>query len=122
MKIMIIENDPESIECFIACLKKVDEKIKYIAFDQSNLVIEYARKHTADMLFTEVKLREMTGFALINQVKQIQPAIYSVILAKTTEYALEAWSNHVDDYITISSLDQYLGSCIEYMKYHRLRR
>lgn len=122
MKVMIIDNDSKSVEFLISCLNEIDEESEINVFESSYQVIEYVKEHPADILFTEVQLRGMSGFSLIAQVKEIQPSIFAVILTKTKDYALEAWSNRVDDYIVKSSLSVTLNSSIQYMIHHRLRR
>lgn len=122
MEIMIVDNNLNSVRDFIFCLNDISEQINYHVFLDANEALEYIKNHTVDMLCTEVLLKDISGFSLINQAKKIDPRIYAIIVTKTKEYAIEAWTNHVDDYLLKDSLSEYLYSSISYMKKHGSRR
>jgi len=122
MRIVVVDNNPNSTGFFISCLKEIEENIEYHVFQDGDQALDYIKSHPIDMLFTEVRLRTMSGFALINRVKSLCPWVYTVILTKTQEYAVEAWANHADDYIVKASLSEYLDQSIWYVKNRGFRK
>lgn len=99
MRIVVIDYDQKSMEQLKLCIKKLGTAYEWTFFRNPVDVIEFVREHPVDMLITEVHLPEMSGFALANATKLICPSIYAAILTESKEYALEAWSRHIDDYL-----------------------
>lgn len=122
MEIVVVDYDTSSIENFNLCLKKMNETLLCNSFRSPVRAIEYIKEHPVDMMITEVRLPEMSGFTLANKVKGICPTIYTVILTKSEEYALEAWSRHIDDYLLKPVSIECLESSLWYMKNYSGRR
>ena len=118
----MVDYDTKCIEELSICFKKMRGVLNCNTFSSPTLAIEYIKEHLVDMMITEVRLPEMSGFALANKAKEILPSIYTVILTSSDEYALEAWSRHIDDYLLKPASIENLEATVFYMQNFSGRR
>lgn len=70
-------------------------------FSITEEALEYTKHHDVDLLITDIKMPNMTGIELIEQVKQINDETVYIILSAhdSFEYAIDALKLSVFDYV-----------------------
>lgn len=62
-------------------------------------VARYLRTHTVDLVFLDMKLTQIDGITLLNQVRQINGKIPVVVSAEDDDYLDEAMWSGADEYL-----------------------
>lgn len=99
MVIVIVDNDMKSLhnlENYIRACRKDDE---IVSFADAVEAMEYIRQHEVEILFTEVQMKDVTGFALTKCMKDRMPNSYVIFVTESPEYAMHAWEAHVSSYL-----------------------
>lgn len=99
MVILIVDNDKESLGNLENFIGECRGDVKIVSFTDSVLAMEYIREHEVDILFTEVRMREINGFALTRCIKDKSPNTYVVFVTESAKYAMNAWEAHVNGYL-----------------------
>ena len=70
-------------------------------FSNAEEALEYTKHHDVDLLITDIKMPNMTGIELIEQVKQINDETVYIILSAhdSFDYAIDALKLSVFDYV-----------------------
>lgn len=105
MIILAVDNDRENLCNLESWIKACRSEDTVIGFSDSVLALEYIRNHEVDILFTEVKMAEATGFTLTKCLKDKSGNSYVVFMTDSPEYAMNAWEAHVNGYI-LKPVDQ----------------
>ena len=99
MVILVVDSDSDSAANLKRCIKSWGKDVELKVFSDSSLALEYIKKHEVNMLFTEVNMHAVSGFALTKCLKEKTPNAYVVFVTQSEEYAMHAWEAHVNGYL-----------------------
>ena len=115
MKIMLVDNNigdlEKTNECLIMAYSGYDEVVK---FTDPLMAVKYGINNKIDVLYTDINMRGMDGFSLIELLKKHNPDMIANIITSTDEYKGEAVKNGTAAYlikpISIRKVKQYIIS------------
>lgn len=99
MLILIVDNDTKSLRNLERCIRECREKDEIVGFTNPVSALDYIREHEVGILFTEVWMREATGFTLAKRAKSKGKNTYVIFVTDSPEYAMHAWEAHVNGYL-----------------------
>lgn len=99
MRIMAVDNDTGSLRNLVKLIKKCRQDAEVAAFSDSLQAMDYINEHKVCIVFTEIVMRDVTGFALTKHLKAQNRNIHVIFVTDSAEYAIHAWEAHVNGYI-----------------------
>lgn len=99
MTIMTVDNDVRNLRNLVKHIKKCRRDVKIISFISSMKAMDYIAEHQVDILFTEICMKDISGFALNKFLKCKNANTYVIFMSTSAEYAIYAWEAHVNGYI-----------------------
>jgi DNA-binding NtrC family response regulator len=126
--ILVVDDEPNALYTLSQML--ADEGFQVISASAGREALEKAKKHSVELVVTDVKMPDLNGIDLLNEIRQIQPDLPVIIMTAygTISMAVEALRqgayyffekpifNHEDKFLTIirqalktRKLEQELG-------------
>jgi CheY-like chemotaxis protein len=96
-QILALDDVSEAVVMISRILSKKGHQVA--AFTDEEEAIHYARVHRVDLAILDLKLKKMSGIAIIQELKRINPAIRSIVLtgypsAETARQAQDLGASH----------------------------
>lgn len=130
IQVMIVEDEPLIARSLETLIKKNNPHFHVCAIAENGReAIELFNKEKIDVIFTDIKMPIMTGFELLQYLKQEEKEVLTVILSgfRDFEYAREAIQYQVVDYLlkplSVKNLTEILNHLqAEYEKRNHLQK
>lgn len=87
----------EALKRAVAASPDVEETA---AFDDEHEALEWADRHPVDVAFLDIRLHDMDGLELAEELRKIHPHLPIVFCTGFREYALDAFQVHATGYLT----------------------
>lgn len=99
MRILIVEDEPDSLNEIIYYLQGYDETIEFETCSNSFLAIKASQANVFDAALLDIQMPEMTGLELAEYLSAMFPRISLVFITAYNNYATEAFELNAADYI-----------------------
>lgn len=115
MKILLADNDKRSLENLEQTIRRILPDAQIVCFEDAVLAKQYIETNEADVLFTEVCMKEVSGFTLTKLMKEKSCNTYVVFTTESQEYAIHAWGAHVNGYLLKPLTEEKVQSELDYI-------
>ena len=113
MTILLVENQQNELIHLKKYVKECYPKDIILDFTDSSTALDYILEHPVQMLFTGIQMKQVSGFALSEAVKENDRYAKVIFIADNQEYALAARKAYINDYlikpITLESVQHTLA-------------
>lgn len=99
VRIVVIDYDKQCLAHLKTILEQINPDDEALIFNEAFDALEYIKKNGVDEVFIEVGMPKMTGFALTKAIKKVDKKIRVILLARSKEYAIEAWKVHANYFL-----------------------
>lgn len=99
MNILAVDDERLALAALMSAIKEADPQACVSGFRTSHETLESLEKHTYDVAFLDIELRECTGMALAKELKRCCPALHIVFVTGYSQYAVDAFALHADGYV-----------------------
>lgn len=99
MVIAAVDPNKKDLAKLVRFLRMVYQGCEVVMFSDPEIACAYIQDNPIDVLFTEVAMLGMTGLALQEKCKAVQPGIYTVFVTATDAYIGEALKSRAQGYI-----------------------
>ncbi len=99
MRIGIIDDERPARSELKHQLSELMPVAEFFEADSGAKTLELIEKEALDILFLDINLGDISGTALVNAIKNMQPGLQIVFVTAYSEYAIQAFELGVDDYI-----------------------
>jgi len=99
-KTILLVEDEQIIRENIASMLRCFFKFVYVAYDGFDAIDKY-EEHLPDIVMTDLKMPNMNGFELIEELKKRSSSAYTIIVSAhtDTEHLIEAINTKIDRYL-----------------------
>ena len=117
MNILLIQNEPYALFRLEQYVRQYYPSDSITSFTDSTAAMEFIEKQSppVDLCFTPVKTDGPSAMQVTKALRKRSGTVKIVLTAKSNEYALDAWTLGVNDYllepITAESVQHTLSSC-----------
>lgn len=115
MKILLADNDKRSLENLEQTIRRILPDAQIVCFEDAVLAKQYIETNEADVLFTEVCMKEVSGFTLTKLMKEKSCNTYVVFTTESQGYAIHAWGAHVNGYLLKPLTEEKVQSELDYI-------
>ncbi len=99
MVIVAVDPNKTDLKRLVTTLRKTYPGSEVILFTDSQPMAKYLENNPVDILFTEIPMYPIDGFALQQAAERVQPAILTIFVTDTDVYAGQAIKTHATGYI-----------------------
>ncbi len=98
-KILIVEDEELLLDAFISALRKKNYEVEGISLGKQ--AIEYVRNNKPDLIILDIRLPDMSGLQVLENIRKILPDIPIIMCTAydTFKTDYQIWANQVSDYI-----------------------
>ena len=117
MNILLIQNEPSALSCLEQHVRQYYPSDSIASFTDSSAALDYIKKQSppVDLCFTPVKTDGPSALQVARELRLRSGSVKIVLTAKTNEYAIDAWTLRVNDYllepVTAEGVRHTLTSC-----------
>lgn len=117
MNILLIQNEPYALFRLEQYVRQYYPSDNIASFTDSMAAIDYIQHQSppVDLCFTPVKTDGPSAIQIAKTLRNRSGTVKIVLTAKTNEYAMDAWSLRVNDYllepVTPEGVQHTLASC-----------
>ena len=97
----------------MSCVSAVFPDDDVVGFDNPVRAMDYADGNRVDMCFADVEMKCTSGFALAEKLRSSNKNIRINLMSDVTDYAIDAWKFHVNDYIVKPVTQESIRHTIE---------
>lgn len=99
MVIVAVDPNKSDLKLLVKYLRLAFEDCTVVMFSDPAEAASYMQETPVDVLYTEVVMGRMTGFGLQAAAMAVQPAVLTVFLSDTAEFAQKALQTRAVGYI-----------------------
>ena len=114
MKIICVDDERLVLELIVYMCRKHPQVSEADGFRKAEDALGYLRQNRADIALLDINLPDMSGIALAEKIKEINPDIAIIFLTGHSKYALQAHTLHVSGYLLKPVSDETLAAEIDY--------
>ena len=114
--ILVLDDEPDAVVLMQRVLKRKGHEVS--AFTEEEQAIAFARSCPIDLAILDIKLKKMSGVEVLEELKQINPAMHAMMLTgfPTIETTRKALDLGADEYcvnpLEIEELERKVASII----------
>lgn len=99
MNIIAVDDEQLALENLVDCIKEAEPGANIYAFKSPFEVLEFVKHNYCEVIFLDIKLDGMNGFALCKLLRKYIPNINIIFVTGHSEYMGEAFLLRVSGYI-----------------------
>ncbi len=99
MRALCVDDEALLLRKLRSCVEKSPDIDEVHSYDEPLEAIEFARDHTVDIAFLDIRMPSMTGIELARKLTELQPDMNIIFCTGHKEYALEAFDVHAAAYL-----------------------
>ena len=99
MTITVVDTDKAALKHCVQALRRLVPDSEVLMFLSPREAARYLHDNPMDYLFTETDMPELSGFELMERLRQVQPGAKTVFVTNGEGYALEAMRRKAGDYL-----------------------
>lgn len=104
MKILVVDTDRIKLAMLSLCLQEMYPDGQIIEFNDAMLSVKYGFNHQIDAVYTNVAMRHITGFQVMELLRKAQPGILVNFVTDTAKYQEMAKLKGADGYYLLPDL------------------
>ncbi|MCP1102047.1 two-component system LytT family response regulator [Aequitasia blattaphilus] len=116
MRVVCVDDEKIALKNILLSLEEIESVTEKEGFTNPLKCLEYLKEHKADVAFLDIHMREMNGLEMAKQVKDIDSDISIIFLTGYSEYAVEAFKQHVSGYLLKPAGVDEIRKELEYVK------
>lgn len=122
MVVVAVDPNKKDLKLLVKHLRTAFPGCEVVMFTNPEAAAAYIRDNPIDALYTEAAMLKTTGFGLQEAVQEVQPAVLTVFVTETDDYAGKALKSRAQGYIikpvsTNSIRESMLGTSFEYSEH-----
>lgn len=99
MRILIVEDEPDTLSEIETCLKRYDGTLEIESCENPLLAIKAFQSNSFDAVLLDIQMPEMTGLELAECLSAMSPKIHIVFITAFNHYGAEAFDLNAVDYV-----------------------
>lgn len=99
MTILLVEDQQSELIHLKKYVRECYPKDTIMEFNNAATALNYIMEHPVQMLFTGIQMKQVSGFALSEAVKENDRYAKVIFIADNQEYALAARKAYINDYL-----------------------
>jgi DNA-binding LytR/AlgR family response regulator len=103
--------------------QKLNLSIELYTFNSGELLLDYSKSHTLDIVFLDIDLNGISGIKCAMSLRRLSPNIVTIFITGHTEYALEAFDADATGYlvkpINLDKLEHSIRRAVKYIHMSR---
>ena len=96
---LCIEDEALLLEALLWAVRQSPDITLAVGFSDEEQALAWAENHTADVVFTDVELRRLSGLEVAARLREKDPLLPVIFCTGHQEYALSALRMHADGYL-----------------------
>lgn len=100
MVILAIDDEKIALDGLVLSLQKAEPGCEVHAFRKAGEALAFFHTQLCDAAFVDIRMRNVNGIELAQQLKLLQPQVNIIFCTGYTEYMGEAFAMHVSGYLT----------------------
>lgn len=100
MEIIAADDEPLALRSLVKAIKEAKPDAEIKEFDEPELVLEYAEKHTVDVAFLDVEMGTISGIEVAKQLKIRYPKVNIIFVTAYDKYMADAIQLRMSGYVT----------------------
>lgn len=102
VRIAIVDDDPQYVECLKAFLERYQrergEKLKISVFaDGDEIALSYKAEY--DIILMDVEMRFMDGMTAAEEIRRVDPQVVIIFITNMAQYAIKGYTVDALDYV-----------------------
>lgn len=122
MKVIIVDDDKNMIECFLRHSKDIEEVNVLETFTSPQKALEFANNNDIDVAFLDIEMPTMSGLELANRLREIRKDIIIIFVTAHDMYIRESNKMGADDYLVKPYDKEILLMSVERIKLISVRQ
>lgn len=119
MVIAAVDPNKKDLKQLVKYLRMAFQGCEVVMFSDPHAAASYIRENPIDALYTEAVMEGLNGFALQSATEAVQPAVFTVFVTATKDYAAQALKSRAQDYIVKPVTLDAIGASMRETKFHR---
>lgn len=99
MTIAVVDPDRAALKHCVQVLRRLVPDAEVLMFLSPREAVRYLHDNPLDYLFTETDMPELSGFVLMERLRQVQPGAKTVFITNGPGHAMEAMHRKAGDYL-----------------------
>ena len=99
MKILAADDEKISYNQLVTAIREAAPDAELVAFDDPQLLLEYAEDHFFDVAFLDVEMGEVAGIDVAKKMKILNPNVNIIFVTGYNKYMAEAFKLRVSGYV-----------------------
>ncbi len=99
IKAVVVDNAPEFLEKMTRILRNAEGVELLGTFEEAVAVVEFAKEHPLDMVFTDIVMPDISGISLAKELHKLSDPPAVVLMSSIPGFSLEAWKIHAFGFI-----------------------
>lgn len=96
---MIVQDNVNELNMLKEYVEQVYPIDRLVTCENSKDAFELAQSEKFDVCFTDIEMQPVSGFKLLEALKERNRRIAINLISKSDSYIMEAWKAHVNDYL-----------------------
>lgn len=97
--ILLVQNNKKELKSLMNNVQEVFPDDTVVGVDSPQKALSYADSSKVDVCFADVEMKTGNGFVLTEELRNRNKNICVNLMASGTDYAIDAWRHHINDYI-----------------------
>lgn len=90
-RVVAVDNAPELLEKLKGIFRNMEDVELLGCFEEAVAVVEFAKKNSVDMVFTDIVMPDISGISLASELHKLPHAPSVVLMSSIPGFSLEAW-------------------------------
>ena len=116
MNILIVDDEAPARRDLIKVLHRVVKDADVTEESDAAAALETCRKQDIDVLFLDIRMPQIDGLTLVQQVEKISPDTNIIIVTAYPEYSLEALRLFVSGYILKPAMEDEVRAALKHLR------
>lgn len=99
MKIIAVDDEKLALESILNIIRRVRPSAAVTGFQDALSALDFVAKHSCDVAFLDIEMREMNGVTLAKKMKSLNPKINIIFTTGYAEYRKDAFELHASGYV-----------------------
>lgn len=99
MNFLAVDDETLCLDDLRLALEKLRPGCVCACYTSPAEALEHARRHPLDAALLDIELGSMSGLALAQQLKDIQPSVHIIFVTGHEKYAVQAFALHANGYL-----------------------
>ena len=99
MKAICVDGEELSLQQTVSLCRELPELTEVQGFSRAQDALEWLEEHQADLVLLETVLPDMSGLALAERIKELQPQTAILFVTNQPQYAVDAFVLHASGYV-----------------------